>query len=363
LIYAHYDTQPADPFDLWITPPFEPTERDGRLFGRGAADDKAGVAAHLGALRIHGDDLPVNVVMFVEGEEEVGSDSLPALLKQHLDELQADVIVIADSMNWDIGVPALTTSLRGLVRVDVEVRTLDHAVHSGMWGGLVPDSLMALSRLIATLHDDDGNVAVEGLYAGTAADVEYPEERLRAESGVTPGVHWIGSGSTVERLWTRPSLSVIGLTAPKAEGASNTLVPAATARLSMRLAPGDSVANANDALQRHLEKNAPWGAQVTVTPVDSGEPTRIDATGPAYDAARAAFTEAWDGTAPIDMGVGGSIPFIAEFLDAFPEASVLVTGVEDPDTRAHGANEGLHLAEYERVVHAEALLLRKLGEL
>jgi acetylornithine deacetylase/succinyl-diaminopimelate desuccinylase-like protein len=363
LLYAHHDVQPENDHADWDSPPFEPTERGERLYGRGAADDKAGIAAHLGALRCHGDDLPVNVVMFIEGEEEVGSDSLPALLKQHLDELRADVIVIADSGNWDIGEPALTTSLRGLVRVDVEVRTLTHAVHSGMWGGLVPDSLMTLARLIATLHDDEGNVAVEGLYAGPAADVEYPESRLRAESGAAPGVQWIGSGSTVERLWTKPSLSVIGLTAPKAEGSSNTLVPAATARLSMRIAPGDTVENASDALTRHLEKHVAWGAELTITPVDVGEPTQIDATGPAYDAARASFTEAWDGTAPIDMGVGGSIPFIAEFLDAFPEASVLVTGVEDPDTRAHGANEGLHLAEFERVVHAEALLLAELGEL
>ena len=363
LLYAHHDVQPENDHADWDSPPFEPTERDGRLFARGSADDKAGIAAHLGAIRIHGDDLPVNVVMFVEGEEEVGSDSLPALLRQHLDDLRADVIVIADSGNWDIGVPALTTSLRGLVRVDIEVRTLTHAVHSGLWGGLVPDSLMTLARVIATLHDDAGNVAVDGLYAGPAAEVDYPEERLRAESGAVPSLQWIGTGSTVERLWTKPALSVIGLTAPKADGASNTIVPAATARLSLRIAPGDSVANARDALTRHLEKHVPWGAELTITQIDVGEATRIDATGPAYDAARAAFTEAWDGTAPIDMGVGGSIPFIAEFLDAFPQASVLVTGVEDPDTRAHGANEGLHLAEFERVVHAEALLLRKLGEL
>jgi acetylornithine deacetylase/succinyl-diaminopimelate desuccinylase-like protein len=367
LLYAHHDVQPENDHADWDSPPFEPIERESenglRLYGRGAADDKAGIAAHLGAIRAHGDDLPVNVVMFVEGEEEVGSDTLPALLRQHREELRADVIVIADSGNWDIGVPALTTSLRGLVRVDVEVRTLTHGVHSGMWGGLVPDSLMTLARLIASCHDDEGNVVIQGLYAGPAADVEYPEERLRAESGAVKSLVWIGSGSTVERLWTKPALSVIGLTAPKAEGSSNTLVPAATARLSLRIAPGDTVANARDALAAHLEAHVPWGAELTIRPVDTGEPTRIDATGPAYDAARAAFTEAWDGTAPIDMGVGGSIPFIAEFLDAFPDASVIVTGVEDPDTRAHGANEGLHLAEFERVVHAEALLLAKLGEL
>ena len=361
LLYAHHDVQPENDHADWDSPPFEPTERGDRLYGRGAADDKAGIATHLAALRIFGDDLPVNVVFFVEGEEEVGSDTLPALLKENLDDLRADVIVIADSGNWDIGVPALTTSLRGLVRMDVEVRTLTHAVHSGMWGGLVPDSLMTLARLISTLHDDRGNVAVDGLYSGPAADVEYPEERLRAESGAVPTIGWIGEGSTVERLWTKPALSITGLDAPKVAGASNTLVPAARCRISMRIAPGDTTANAEARLREHLEKHVPWGAELSMTVVDTGEATQIDATGPAYDAARTAFADAWDGTVPVDMGVGGSIPFIAEFLEAFPEASVLVTGVEDPDTRAHGANEGLHLAEFEKVLLAEALLLRNLG--
>jgi acetylornithine deacetylase/succinyl-diaminopimelate desuccinylase-like protein len=363
LLYAHHDVQPeGDPAD-WDSPPFEPTERGDRLYGRGAADDKAGIAAHLGALRIWGDDLPVSVTVFVEGEEEVGSGSLPAFLAEHHSLLAADVIVIADSGNWDIGVPALTTSLRGLVRVDVEVRTLTHAVHSGMWGGLVPDAVMTLSRLLATLHDDRGSVAVAGLHAGPAADVDYPEERLRAESGIAPGVAWIGEGSAVERLWTKPALSITGLDAPKVDGAPNTLVPAARAKLSLRVAPGDTAEHALACLRQHLESHVPWGAQLTVATVDTGEPTAIDATGPAYDAARAAFAEAWDGTPPVDMGVGGSIPFIAEFLGAFPQASVLVTGVEDPDTRAHGPNEGLHLAEFERVILAEALLFQRLGQL
>ncbi|MFN8191769.1 MAG: dipeptidase [Nocardioidaceae bacterium] len=361
LLYAHHDVQPeGDPAD-WDSPPWEPTERGDRLYARGAADDKAGIVTHLGALRMLGDDLAVGVTVFVEGEEEVGSESLPAFLKEHRDLLEADVIVIADSGNWDIGVPALTTSLRGLVRVDVEVRTLSHAVHSGMWGGLVPDSLITLSRLIATLHDDEGNVAVAGLHAGPAADVDYPEERLRAESGALPTTEWIGTGSAVERLWTKPSLSITGIDAPKVDGASNTLVPAARAKISMRVAPGDTTANALACLRAHLEAHVPWGAQLTVTLVDTGEATTIDATGPAYDVARAAFTQAWDGTAPVDMGVGGSIPFIAEFVDTFPGASVLVTGVEDPDTRAHGPNEGLHLAEFERVILAHALLLEGLG--
>jgi acetylornithine deacetylase/succinyl-diaminopimelate desuccinylase-like protein len=363
LLYAHHDVQPENDHADWDTPPFEPTERGERLYGRGAADDKAGIAAHLAAVRALADDLAIGVTVFVEGEEEVGSDSLEALLKQEADHLHADVIVIADSGNWGIGVPALTTSLRGLVRVDIEVRTLTHAVHSGMWGGLVPDSLMTLARVIASLHDDEGNLAIEGLYAGPAADVEYPEERLRAESGALPGIEWIGSGPIVERLWTKPALSITGLDAPQVFGASNTLVPAARARISLRTAPGDTTANAVECLRRHLEAHLPWGAELGFTVVDTGEAIAIDATGPAYDVARDAFTQAWDGVAPVDMGVGGSIPFIELFLRTFPQASVLVTGVEDPDTRAHGANEGLHLAEFERVCLAETLLLANLAAL
>ena len=361
LLYAHHDVQPENDHAEWDSPPFVPTERDGRLYARGAADDKAGIAAHLAAVRALGDDLGVGVTVFIEGEEEVGSDTLPALLAQHADFLRSDVIVIADSGNWDIGVPALTTSLRGLVRVDVEVRTLTHAVHSGMWGGIVPDALMALTRLLTTLHDDEGNVAVAGLHAGPAADVDYPLERLRAESGIADGVELIGTGSAVERLWTKPALTVTGLDAPKVDGASNTLTASARAKISLRIAPGDTTASALACLRTHLEAHVPWGAQLTVTVVDTGEATQIDAAGPAYDAARKAFADAWDGVQPVDMGVGGSIPFIAEFLESFPDASVLVTGVEDPDTRAHGANEGLHLAEFERVCLAETLLLVNLA--
>ena len=361
LLYAHHDVQPVgDPAD-WDTEPFEPTERGDRLYARGAADDKAGIAAHLAAVRAYGDQLPVGVTVLVEGEEEIGSPTLELFLAEHQDRLKADVIVIADSANWDIGVPALTTSLRGLVDCVVEVRTLEHGVHSGMWGGVVPDALTATARLLASLHDDDGNVAVEGLLSTEAADVDYPEDRIRAEAGVADGVHLFGAGSAVERLWTKPAIAVIGIDATPVKDASNTLVPVARAKISVRVAPGDTTANAMSALKNHLARHAPWGAQVTVHEGDRGEPTRIDAVGPAYDAARSAFQEAWDGTAPVDMGVGGSIPFIAAFNEAFPEAAVLVTGVEDPDTRAHGANEGLHLAEFARVCLAEALLLRNLA--
>ncbi len=361
LLYAHHDVQPTGDVAAWDSDPFEPTERGPRLYGRGAADDKAGIAAHLAAVRAWGADLPVGVTVLVEGEEEVGSPTLEAFLDAHRDLLAADVIVIADSANWDVGVPALTTSLRGLLDCVVEVRTLTHAVHSGLWGGVAPDALTALVRLLATLHDDRGDVAVAGLHAGSAAEVDYPLERLRAEAGIADGVELIGSGSVVERLWAKPAVSVIALDATPVAEASNTLHPVARAKVSVRLAPGDDGRRAMRHLVEHLERHAPWGAQVTVHEGDRGEPTAIDATGAAYDAARTAFRQAWDGVEPVDMGMGGSIPFIAAFRDAFPEASVLVTGVEDPDTRAHGINEGLHLAEFERVCLAETLLLGHLA--
>ena len=279
LLYAHHDVQPEnDPAD-WDSPPFEPVVRGARLYGRGAADDKAGIAVHVGALRALGDDLPVTVRFFIEGEEEVASVTLPDLLRQYRDQLAADVIVIADSGNWDIGVPALTTSLRGLVRVDVEVRTLTHAVHSGMWGGLVPDAIMALTRLLSTLWADDGSPAVAGLVAGPAADVDYPEERLRAESGAAPETNWIGAGPVVERLWTRPAITVTGFDAPRVAGASNTLVPVARARVTIRLAPGDTSANGVARLQEHMERHVPFGARLTTTVVDKGEPTVLPAAG------------------------------------------------------------------------------------
>jgi len=361
LLYAHHDVQPTGDVAVWESDPFEPTERGDRLYGRGAADDKAGIAAHLAAIRAFGDDLPVGVTLLIEGEEEVGSPTLEPFLEQYKDKLAADVIVIADSGNWDIGEPALTTSLRGLVEAYVEVRTIQHGVHSGMWGGVVPDALMTMVKLLGTLHDDNGGVAVEGLHRGPAADVEYPLDRLRAESGITDGVELIGRGSVVERLWTQPSITTVGLDMTSVADASNTLVPAVKAKISVRLAPGDDARSAMDALRAHVEKHVPWGAQLTFTEGELGQPTQIDATGPAYDAARTAFRDAWDGVEPVDMGVGGSIPFIAAFKEAFPEASVLVTGVEDPDTRAHGANEGLHLKEFERVCLAEALLLHNVA--
>ncbi|MDT4986450.1 MAG: hypothetical protein QOI74_544, partial [Micromonosporaceae bacterium] len=361
LLYAHHDVQPIGDPAQWRSEPFEPTERDGRLYGRGVADDKAGVMTHVAALRAFGDALPVGVVVFVEGEEEFGSDSLDALLRGYRDELASDVIVIADSGNWDVGQPALTTALRGLVNAFVEVRTLDHAVHSGMFGGAVPDALTSLCRLLATLHDETGEVVVDGLVRGSAAALDKPTHRFPHDAGVLDRGQLIGTGRLVERVWTKPAVSVLGIDAPATAEAPNALVPVAKAKVSVRIAPGDNWRSALAALTAHLQRHAPWGARVTVTLESGGEPYAVDATGPAYDAARAAFTTAWDGTAPVDIGVGGSIPFIATFAELFPAASILVTGVEDPDSRAHGPNESLHLTEFARVCLAETLLLANLG--
>ncbi|WP_390176206.1 dipeptidase [Mycobacterium asiaticum] len=360
LLYAHHDVQPEGDRAQWASPPFEPTERDGRLYGRGTADDKAGIATHLAAFRAHGGKPPVGVTVFVEGEEESGSPSLGRLLAAHRDALSADVIVIADSDNWSTEIPALTVSLRGMADCVVEVATLDHGLHSGLWGGVVPDALSVLVRLLASLHDDDGNVAVQGLHESTAAAVDYPPERVRADSGLLDGVSEIGSGSVPQRLWAKPAITVIGIDTTSVAAASNTLIPRARAKISIRVAPGGDAVAHLAAVEAHLKRHVPWGAQVEVIRGEIGQPYAIDASGPIYDAARAAFRQAW-GVDVVDMGMGGSIPFIAEFAEAFPHAKILVTGVEDPSTQAHSINESLHLGVLERAAITEALLLANLA--
>jgi acetylornithine deacetylase/succinyl-diaminopimelate desuccinylase-like protein len=361
LLYAHHDVQPPGDPALWSTPAFEPVERDGRLYGRGAADDKAGIVVHLAALRALAGDLAVGVTVFVEGEEEIGSPSFEAFLHAHRDRLAADVIVVADSGNWRVGVPALTTSLRGLVDGVIEVRTLDHAVHSGMFGGAVPDAMTATVRLLSTLWDDAGDVAVAGLVAGEAADLGYTAEQLRADAGVLDGVELIGTGRLESRMWTRPALTVVGIDAPSVATASNTLLPVVRVKFTLRLPPGQDPQAAFAALSTHLTERAPWGARVDVELGEAGQAWSGDVGGRVYDQARQALEQAW-GTPPVMMGVGGSIPFIAALQEVFPDSTVLVTGVEDPDTRAHGTDESVHLDELRRACLAEALLLTALGD-
>lgn len=360
LLYAHHDVQPPGPDAVWSSPPFTPTARNGRLYARGSSDDKAGIAVHLGAIRAFGGKPPVGVKVFVEGEEEIGSLHLDRFLAEYQELLAADVIVIADSENWRVGSPALTTSLRGLVDCVIEVRTLEAGVHSGQFGGAFPDALTVLCRTLATLHDADGNVAVPGLVAGEADPLDLTEAELRQQAGALPGTRLIGTGSVTARTWTMPAVSVLAIDAPPVARAINQLLPAARAKVSMRLAPGDDPKRALDALVAHLEANAPWGAQVTITPGAAGEPIALDATGPAYDAFREAFAAAW-GTPTAEIGVGGSIPFVAEFQEAYPHAAILLTGVADPTSRAHGPDESLDLEEFRRGILAEAIALRLLA--
>jgi len=363
LLYAHHDVQPVGDESLWESAPFEPTVRGGRLYGRGAADDKAGVMAHVAALRALtealGADFDLGVALFIEGEEEAGSRSFARFLADNADALRADVIVVADSGNWDARTPALTVSLRGNTRFTLRVRTLEHASHSGMFGGAVPDAMMATVKLLATLWDEDGTVAVAGLEERDAETPAYTEETLRDEAGLPVGVSPIGRGTILSRIWNKPSITVTGIDAPSVANASNTLSPEIALVISARIAPGQPAREAYAAIEAHLRAHAPFGAQLTFSDQDYGDAFLVDTSGWAVETALDAMHEAY-GVEPVEIGVGGSIPFIADLVREFPAAQILVTGVEDPHARAHSPNESLHLETFRNAVLAEALLLEKL---
>ena len=361
LLYAHHDVQPPGPHEDWDQEdPFEPVVRGGRLYARGSADDKAGVIAHVAALRALGEDLAVGVRCFVEGEEEVGSPSFVNFLTSHRDALAADVIVVLDSSNWKVGVPALTTSLRGLVECQVELRVAEHALHSGMYGGPVLDAPTLMCRLLASLHDENGDVAVPGLLHREAAPIDYPEADFRADAAVVDGYRLAGTGSIPSRLWTRPALGIVGFDATPVDRRSNTIAPTCRAALSLRVAPGQDPAEAWTALESHLRAHVPFGAQVTITPGEQGPAFLAAGESPAMRLAHWALREAW-GVDGVEIGVGGSIPFIADLAQVFPDAEILVTGIEDPDTRAHSGNESIHLGELRNAILAEALMLARLS--
>lgn len=363
LLYAHHDVQPAGDDALWDTPAFEPTVRDGRLYGRGTADDKAGIMVHLGALRalaqVIGDDLDLGVNLFIEGEEEAGSASFSAFLRDNAAALRADVIVVADSGNWDAQTPALTVSLRGNARFTMTVRTLDHASHSGMFGGAVPDAMMSATMLLATLWDADGAPAVEGLTERDAPTPAYSEQTLRSEAGLPDGVSPIGRGPVLGRIWNKPAITVTGIDAPDVRGASNTLIPEVSVVVSARVAPGQPATEAFAAIEKHLRAHAPFGAQLSFRDVECGDGFLVDTGGWAVAEARDALAAGY-GASPVDIGVGGSIPFIADLVRQFPDAQILVTGVEDPHARAHSPNESLHLETFRHALVSEALLLASL---
>lgn len=363
LLYAHHDVQPPGDEALWESPPFEPTVRDGRLYGRGAADDKAGVVVHMAAVRALaealGDDFDLGVALFIEGEEEFGSRSFGQFLADNSDVLRSDVIVVADSGNWDADTPALTVSLRGNARFTLRIKTLEHASHSGMFGGAVPDAMLATITLLATLWDEDGSVAVAGLTERDADTPAYSEEKLRDEAGLPAGVSPIGTGSILGRIWNKPSITVTGIDAASVAEASNTLAPQVSVVISARVAPGQDATAAYRAIETHLREHAPFGAELSFSDVDCGDAFLVDTNGWAVAVAREALRDGY-GVDPVDIGVGGSIPFIADLVREFEGAQILVTGVEDPHTRAHSPNESLHLGTFRHAVIAEALLLERL---
>ncbi len=361
LLYAHYDVQPAGPDEAWTSPPFEPTERAGRLYGRGAADDKSGIIMHVGALASLGADCPVGIKVLIEGQEESGQGGIEEFVKANTELLNADVIVIADVGNYSLGVPTLTTSLRGTAALDVEVATLDGAVHSGMFGGPAPDALIALVRMIATFHRADGTVAIEGLDVIAYDGADYDEAAFREDAGVLPGVDLLGAGRIADRLYGRPAINVIGIDAPPVDGAANALIPKARARVSVRLAPGHDPVEAQGVVARHLEAVAPWHVKVKVTPGGVGEGFLATTDGPAYAAATDALAAAFQRDV-VRYGDGASIPLVAAFLEAQPTAEMILWGCEEPQCKIHAPNESVDLAEVERMTLAEALFIAGLAE-
>ena len=359
LLYAHHDVQPPGDASVWKTPEFQPTIVDGRMYGRGAADDKAGLVAHLTSIELlkqFAGDFDLGITCFFEGEEEAGSPSFRNFLEANAADLAADVIIVADSGNFTTEIPGITTTLRGLVSQVIEVRTLDHAVHSGMFGGVLPDAMTTMIRLLASLHDERGNVAVAGLVNGTAADLPYTDEMMRTDSGILDGVEFIGDGSLLDRNWTKPAITVIGIDGQTVALSSNTMLPSVKAKISMRIAPGQDPDEALALLRSHLEANLPWGAKLEYHEFEKGKPFQLEAGGWAKPMLEQALGEAF-GREAVDLGIGGSIPFIADLVELFPTAQILVTGVEDPDSRAHSPNESVHLASLKNAMVAETLLL------
>ncbi len=360
LLYAHHDVQPPGDDSQWQTPAFEPTAKNGRIYGRGAADDKAGVVAHLTAIEtlkaISGDDFDLGISIFIEGEEEAGSRTFRAFLDENKAKLAADVIIVADSMNWSPEVPALTVSLRGMVSQEFTIRTMEHAVHSGMFGGAIPDAMLPMIKVLASLHDDKGNVAIKGLSTYKFEDLPYTDENLRADSSLLPQVSQIGDGGIMDRIWGKPALTIIGIDVPSVAMSSNTLLPTASAKVSLRIAPGQDPNVALGLLQEHLRENVPFGAVLELGLTETGKPFMADTSGWAQELAKNSLESAF-GNPMVEIGIGGSIPFIADLTEVFPKAQILVTGVEDADSRAHSPNESVHLEGLKNAMVAEALFL------
>ncbi len=361
VLYAHYDVQPAPTEQGWSSDPWTATRKDdGRIYGRGAADDKGGIAIHLGTLSYF-DGPPCTVKLIVEGMEEANSN-LEAFVSTHPDLFDCDLFIVCDMGNLAVGEPTLTTTLRGDVACVVTLRTLEHPLHSGVFGGPTPDAMMSLAKLLSTLQDADGNVAVEGVTSFDWDGMDFSERDLRAGADMVDGVEVIGTGSVGSRLWSHPSVSAIGIDVTPIDGSSNVLLPAVRAKLSMRIVPGSDPARELDALVRHLETHAPWGATVEVERTKEAPPFRCETDGPGYAAARRAMEEAF-GAPPGEAGSGGSIPLLRTLQEAAPDAEFILWGPEDvAKSRIHASDESVDPAEIERMIVAQIRLLQHLAD-
>ncbi|WP_433796979.1 dipeptidase [Actinoplanes sp. CA-252034] len=358
LLYAHYDVQPPLDEAAWRTPPFALTERDGRWYGRGAADCKGNIVMHLTALRALGDDLPVHLKLIVEGSEEQGTGGLEDLVERHPDLLRADAILVCDTGNAAVGAPAATVTLRGLVNVVVTVEALGGEVHSGMFGGPAPDALAALIQILSSLRDRVGNTTITGLDSTqTWTGEPYPAAQFRADAGLHDGVALLGDGTVSDMVWARPAVTVLGIDCPPVVGSAAAIQPRARARLNLRVPPGTEAAAAQRALITHLHAAAPWGVRVSVEPEALGQPFEARTGGPAYRALAAAMRESY-GRDMVTLGQGGSIPLCNVFAATYPEAEILLIGVEEPLAAIHAPNESVDPGEIARLAHAEALFLK-----
>lgn len=376
LLYAHHDVQPAGREELWKSPPFEPTERDGRLWGRGCADDKAGAVAHTSAiaawLQTHG-KLPVNVKLLIEGEEESGSESLEPFLEKYSDKVMADAIVLTDTGNFDHDTPSITVALRGLAALDVTVRSMDHPLHSGMWGGGIADPVQALAKMIASCTDAKGRMLIPGIYKDVkkpakAAEaslkvLKYSEKTFREQSGLFKKTQLMCAPKDLLRSnWYWPSFSVNAIQASNKKDCANIINDTAWCHMGIRLVPGMDAEKSLNQLKKHLLKNAPWGVQVEFSG-DSASPawtTNTDA--PAFAAARRALQKGY-GKPSIDMGCGGSIPFVGPFAKALKGAPALMIGVEDPLSNPHSENESLHLGMFKKAIASAVYLYAEIAAL
>ncbi|MEA2487471.1 MAG: cysteinylglycine-S-conjugate dipeptidase [Actinomycetota bacterium] len=361
VLYAHYDVQPAPADQGWDTDPWTATTKDdGRVYGRGAADDKSGIMIHAATVRCFDGAPPVGIRIVIEGEEETISH-LDSFVTDHPKMFDCDAFVISDMGNPSVGQPALTTALRGDVSCTVTVETLEHPVHSGLFGGAAPDALVALIRILATLHDADGSTTVEGVEGSVWSGADVDEAAYRDSSSVLEGVDLIGSGSLGSRLWSKPSATVIGIDAPSVDEAANILIPHARAKISLRIPPGSDADKELDRLIEHLRSAAPWNVKVDVRQIKAGWPFQVDPQGKVVTAARRALERAY-GKPATDIGSGGSIPLVAVLQEASPRAEVILWGAEDlARSRIHASNESVDPNEIAANIVAQVLLLEELG--